>query len=329
MNDTRIDLDRSLADLDGETWIAALDQLAEEHGSFSVLGADHVASFIDAGPRLLVTFESQPRILAHNQGDEPLGFEFVRRHGWSHLAIIGRADGWFRDPAIYQHFDRLIDDGFFEDFESVLFYGADGGAYAACAYAVAAPGCRVLAVRPQATLDPELAGWDPRYARHRRLNFTDRFGYAPDMLEAVQSAHIVFDPAEQLDAMHAALFAQPNVTLLRCRRLGPRLDQALAGMRVLAPSMLAAMEGRLDQLSFARLMRARAHYMPYARHLLAVTEVEERPLLSARICQHVLRQGDKPFFAQKLAKLKAAGHVPPAAPRPALPAEPSLADPAE
>ncbi|MEJ6745505.1 MAG: hypothetical protein QNK98_01850 [Yoonia sp.] len=52
----------------------------------------------------------------------------------------------------------MIDDGFFEDFYNVLFYGTHGGTYAAAAYSVAAPGCTVLALRPQATLDPRIAG---------------------------------------------------------------------------------------------------------------------------------------------------------------------------
>ena len=56
-------------------------------------------------------------------GDHTIGWEFVRRHGWSHLCLISDGDTWFRDRKIWGYFDRLIDDGFFEDFDQVIFYG--------------------------------------------------------------------------------------------------------------------------------------------------------------------------------------------------------------
>ena len=113
---------------------------------------------MDAGTNLLVTFEDAEYIRKFNNGSAPRGFHYAQQEGWSHLAIIAKSESWFRDPAIYRYFDRLIDDGFFEDFYNVLFYGTHGGTYAAAAYSVAAPGCTVLALRPQATLDPRIAG---------------------------------------------------------------------------------------------------------------------------------------------------------------------------
>ena len=42
-------------------------------------------------------------------------------------------------------------------------------------------------MQPQATLDPRVAEWDDRFLHMRRTDFTDRYGYAPDMLDAAST----------------------------------------------------------------------------------------------------------------------------------------------
>ena len=66
----------------------------------------------------------------------------VREHRWSHMALISDSDTWFRDPAVYGWFDRLVDEGFFDEFDRVLFYGAGPCGYAAAAFSVSAPGAQ-------------------------------------------------------------------------------------------------------------------------------------------------------------------------------------------
>lgn len=174
----------------------------------------------------------------------------VRRNGWSHLCILSEGGRWYRDQRLYRYFDRLADDGFFEDFDQVLFFGAGQGGYAAAAYSVAAPGSHVLAVRPVATLDPAQAGWDGRHRGDLRLCFKDRYGYAPDMLEAAAQAWIVFDPREREDAMHAALYRAPNVMALRAFGQGADVVPTLDKLGILNAMIEAAMEGSFDLTSF-------------------------------------------------------------------------------
>lgn len=88
-------------------------------------------AFLDAGTNLLVTFEKAEYILKFHTDAAPRGFHYAQHEGWWHLAIISRDESWFRDPAIYRYFDSLIDDGFFTDFDNVVFHGAHGGGYAA------------------------------------------------------------------------------------------------------------------------------------------------------------------------------------------------------
>ena len=293
------DFEPALAELEREDWFSGLEALAEEHGYYEPLGDKHVAAFIDAGPCLLVTFESFDEIVEGNRNREPRGFSMVRQHGWSHLSIISNGPSWFRESRVYRYFDRLVDDGFFEDFEQVLFYGVHRGGYAATAFSVAAPGARILALRPVATLDPKVAFWDGRYRSDRRLNFNDRYGYAPDMIEAAAEAFVVFDPYETLDAMHGSLFNRPNATHLRTVALGDKVETGLDTLKALEPLMLAAMEGELNPQLFGEIYRPRHQNVPYLRMLLALTERQNKYALAKRICDHVLSKKDLPFFARR------------------------------
>lgn len=301
-SDTTPDLDLDLSDLSEEEWLARLDALGEEHGSFERLGERHASLFIDAGPSLLVTFETVDAA-RKGPGAAPRGFDHVTRNGWSLLALFSRGETWFRDPAVWRTFDRLTDDGFFEDFDRVLFTGAAAGGYAAAAFSVAAPGARVLAVRPYATLDPAVAGWDRRHPGERRRDWTSRYGYAPAMLDAAARAFVVHDPGYAPDAMHAALFHRDNVLTLRCPLAGVRLDAMLDAMAVTPPLVDLAMEGRLDRASFARLWRARRAHAAYLRTLLKRLEQAGRPGLAARVARHGLATRDRPLYQRKLEEM--------------------------
>jgi hypothetical protein len=313
------DLDLDLADLPEGEWLARLAALAEEHGFARPLGPHHHALFIEAGPRLLVTFESIDQA-RRNPGALPRGLDQVTRNGWSLLSLLSRGDTWFRDPAVFRSFDRWTDEGFLEDFERVLFVGSGAGGYAASAFSVAAPGSRVLALRPYATLDPAVAGWDRRHPAARRRDWTSRYGYAPAMLDAADRAAVLHDPTIAADAMHASLFTRANVVSLRVPHTGSKLDTMLDGMAVLPLLMDLAMESALDAPAFARLWRNRRHHAPYLRALLRHLEAQGRRGLAARVCHFGLDTVDRPLFARKLAELNALRARPqaPAAGQPAI-----------
>jgi hypothetical protein len=300
------DLDsRPLAGLSRAEWLDRLSELTVENGHFAVLGPRHMASYIDHGGTLLVSFETVEGIRALSEREEPLGWQMVRGHGWSHLAIIAQSDTWYRDVAVYDYFDRLIDDGFFEDFDRVLFYGAGPCGYAAAAYSVAAPGASVLVIQPQATLDPEFAEWDDRFVEMRRTSFSDRFGYAPAMIDAAIEVFVVYDPHETLDAMHATLFQGDNVIRLRLRNMGGAIQGDLIGMGQLEPMLAAAGAGVLDRELFYEQMRARREHLPYLRRLLARVEERDHPRLAWRLCRNVSDRLNAPRFAKRMQKLEA------------------------
>ncbi|WP_298835417.1 phosphoadenosine phosphosulfate reductase [uncultured Roseobacter sp.] len=307
MPDTAIEFGPSLRGLSISDWITEVSGLVEPHGYLAKLGRSHLATFVEDSSTLLVTFETLQGISALSEHARPLGWKMVRNHRWSHMALISDGDTWFRDPAVYAWFDRLVDEGFFDEFDRVLFYGAGPCGYAAAAFSVAAPGARVLAIQPQATLDPEVAGWDARFAHMRRTDFTRRYGYAPDMLEAARQAYILCDPRETEDAMHAALFRGQNITQFSLPNMGATLQTDLLEMGVLLDLIEAAGKGLLTPGLFARLLRARREHVPYLRRLLNRLERDERHDLVRLLCQSVSSRMNVPRFTARLEKLRATG----------------------
>ncbi len=287
MPDTPFTIDTKMNDLPKSDWLAAIAEVAEEDGFFQRLSRKHHAIFVERSSTLLVSFETISGMRSLSSYSHPLGWEMVRNYGWSNLCIASNGDTWFRDPAVYACFDRLIDDGFFDEFDKVIFYGTGPCGYAAAAYSVSAPGARVVAIQPQATLDPRMTEWDDRFKDMRRTDFTSRFGYAPDMLDAADAAFVLYDPKVDLDAMHASLFTRPNVTKLRMRHMGAALQSDLLQMDQLENLLCLAADGELDTQSFARLYRARRDYINYLRSLLSALETDKRTGLVLRLCHFV------------------------------------------
>lgn len=283
--------------------IAKMEKLTEDVGHLERVGARHWAFFEDAGPQLIVTFETMQNLLA-TEGQMPACHSIVQANGWSHLCIIADGETFYRDPAVYAHFDRLVDDAFFEDFDQVLFYGhGTMGGYAACAFAVAAPGANVLALNPRATFDPAETSWDRRDRAARRLNFTDRYGYAPDMLEGAGKVVVIHDTIRREEAMHRALFRAPWITRLATPFLGNRIEWGLRHMGLLPELVARAMDGTVTADWFAGVWRKRRDFAPYLRAILEHAEAQRRRRHQIMICRSVTRRLRAPHFARRLAKL--------------------------
>lgn len=130
-----------------DAWLSRMESLGGPDADFDQLSLRHWAKTIPRGPVLLVTFETLAEVFGR-PGGFPVGHLVAEAQGWSHLALISDGTTWFRDPAVYRHFDHLVDDAFFEDFDRVVFYGAEASAHAAAAFSITATDATVLAVRP-------------------------------------------------------------------------------------------------------------------------------------------------------------------------------------
>jgi hypothetical protein len=300
MTDAATHFSPSLRDLKRPEWIAGVRDLVDGTGYVSLLGKKHMAVFTEQSTTLLVTFETLQGLQTLSPLAQPMGWEPVKTSGWSNLAMISDGDTWFRDPAVYAFFDRLVDDGFFDEFDRVVFYGAGPCGYAAATYSVTAPGARVLAIQPQATLDPAVTEWDPRFVEMRRTDFTRRYGFAPFMLEAAERAFILYDPRQIEDAMHAALFTSSNVTKLRLPNMGGTLQTELLNMGILYELIEDVGTGTLTASRFARLYRARRENRAYLRRLLQRLEADERSTLVELLCKNVSTRMRAPHFSRRL-----------------------------
>lgn len=308
MDDAPAVLDATGADTP-EAWRARIEEIGEELGYYQPVGERHAAFFVDDAPVLLVTFETAESIRAGSPGQMPLGYQIARAEGWSQLCLIAHEDSWYRDPAVYGYLDRLVDEAFFEDFDRVVFYGADMGGYAAAAFSVAAPGATVLTIRPQATLDARMTEWDTRFLRHRRLDFTSRYGFAPDMIEGARDVFLLYDPDRVQDAMHAALFARPHVARLRCRHMGGRLEGELARMGLLPELLRLAGRGELSAAAFHRLYRARRDHLPYLLRVLKRLEARAHHGLTALLARWALQRQDHPRLREMQEKAERAARA--------------------
>jgi len=103
----------------------------------------------------------------------------------------------------------------------------------------------VVAVQPQATLDPRVTEWDSSHKKMRRADFTSRYGYAPDMLDAAEQAYVIYDPYEQMDSAYAAIFTRSNVKKLRMPNMGSALQSEMMRMEILKPLLIAASDDNL------------------------------------------------------------------------------------
>ncbi|MEM6897124.1 MAG: phosphoadenosine phosphosulfate reductase [Pseudomonadota bacterium] len=302
-----------LSDLDREAWGDALQELVARHGDYIVLDDDHHVMQLGEGDRLIVTFESAHDICNSQDDALPLGLSLATRLEASIMIVMCMRPTWFRAQPVYDFFDALTDEGVFDGFDHVVFYGAGMGGYGACAFAPAAPGCDVVAVSPHATLDPRVTEWDPRFTSLRRRSFTDRYGFGPEMVEAARAALVLYNPDDDLEAMHAALYARPAVTRFRCRYMGRDLTAAFAEMDVLVDMLTLAMDQSLDLTSFAKLYRRRRDYAPYLRLLLRETEDQDRPKLTIWLASNVYPRKAMPRMRRALERASDAADSPSAA----------------
>ena len=307
MEDRQLTFETDLTGRDTQEWWRAVQVVFEAHGFFEPLGADHFAGFLEAGNKLLITFENAQYVRANNPDAEPRGFVYTRFEGWSHLALVSTTESWFRTPEVIAFFDKMIDDGFFDDFEEVLFFGGGNGtSYAAAAYSVVAPGASVIALRPQATLEAQSTAWDTRFRHVRRQNFSDRYGYAPEMIEGADHVFVAYDPFDAMDACHAGMFRRPHVALLPCPLFGDDLETAFDRMGILDVMLRLAMDRSLDRARFARLLRARRYDQAYVRNLVEYLLAHRREGLARMVCAYMLRRGATSYFERKLSDLEAA-----------------------
>lgn len=285
-------------------WIDHLRGIGRDHGFFERLGADNLALFIQEGDTLVVSFDRAARVFAQEADGLPPGFEAVKRKEWSLLSILSLDDSFFRSTDLGDFFDTLAASGFFGSFSQVIFLGFGPGAgHAACAYSSAAPGALVLASAPAATLDPERAGFDRRFLRDRRGDLS-RYGDAPSLVAAAQTAVILYDPTDPVSAAHAGQFRDKRVTLVPLRFTGTAPHNLIRAGGLLLQFLRALSHGRLTRQRVAALIRPIRRADPaYLWRLAGIAQSQGQFDRARRIADYAADVTGEARFADLAAKL--------------------------
>ncbi|MCP9480974.1 phosphoadenosine phosphosulfate reductase [Shimia sp. CNT1-13L.2] len=303
MNET-VAIDASQAETQAD-WKDNLREIGAREGFYEELGAQHTALFVERGKTLIVTFENLDHVYGRAADRMPWGFGFVEQQGWSMLGMMASDWTWYRDDAVHDFFDRLRDEGFFEKFDKVVFYGASMGAYAASVFSAAAPGCQVVAISPQATLNREITPWEQRYRKAWRRDYTGRYGYGPEMSASAEKVHLFYDPRNTMDSMHAALFQGDNVVKYRCRFMGHRIASLWIQLGLLKPIVTECVSGEMTTTKFYQWMRARRENSRFQKEMLQTLQEMQRPRLLIRYCEAVLARRRAPHFRNAMKAARA------------------------
>lgn len=287
-----------------QEWRAKFEAFASNGGFFEELGSQHKALFVEQGKILVVAFENLDDARQDINDRLPWGMNFLTSHGWSALGVMAHGPTWYRDPAVYDFFDRLRDEQFFEKFDRVVFYGASMGGYAATAYAASCPGADVIVVNPQATLSRDVTiGWESRFKLAWRRDFNGRYGYGPDGVKAAGKVRLFYDPAIRPDAIHAALYTGDNIEKIRCRHMGHGMLSTWRHMGVLTAIVKGCIEGTSTRTEIYAHLTARKRNTFYQKQLLGYLLQRKRPFWVRQYSNAVVQDSKpkyRPYFKRAM-----------------------------
>lgn len=272
-----------------DDWQNTLAELGAERGFYRRLGAQHSALYIKGDSTLVVTFDNLDDVRQDVADRMPWGSQFISSRGWSSLGIGAHGWTWYRDDAVLDFFDELRDTNFFDQFDNIVFYGTSMAGYAATVFCAAAPGAKVLAMNPQATLERRItSGWETRYHKSWTQDFSGRYSYGPEQSATANIVYLFFDPFVAQDAMHAALYQGDNVVKIRCRHFGHGLTSAFNRMGILKDTVERCVNGKPTASEIYKIMTARKTLPRYQKSVLNKLVARERPLLIYRFCHAII-----------------------------------------
>ncbi len=276
-----------------EGWDEIAVGLAGENGFYRPGPEAHSFLYMERSTdTLVVTFDNLDIAMNNREDRRPWGFSFIEEQGWSMLGVMAGGWTWYRNPWVSEQFDELRDSGFFSKFKRVVFYGASMGGYAACAFSAAAPGCDVVAISPQTTLDKTIVDWETRYKVAWDRDFSGPYGDATKSIKMARRVSILYDPYEPLDAGHVKRFNGKNVNLLRAPLMGHRLGSSLNQMGLLSQIILGALSGRLESSEYYQLLRKRRDFPRYQRELFQRAVSKGHTKLAKTLGEAILKRND-------------------------------------
>lgn len=220
-----------------------------------------------SAPVLLVTFDNLSNVRDRSPQRLPWAYKYARDAKASHLGIMAHRGDWYRETNLIARMQTLADDGFFANYERVLFAGSSMGAFGALSFSALVPGAHVLAFNPQSTLDPKLVPWESRYAKGQKQDWSLPFSDPACHLENATQVSVFFDPYFEPDKRHFERLSSPSVQAYKCWFSNHKSAVFLRKIGALKPVMDEALFGELTQEKFYRLYRCRRNLPWYAGSL--------------------------------------------------------------
>ncbi|WP_282021353.1 hypothetical protein [Ruegeria faecimaris] len=261
-------------------WFVELYPGGDGTGFLQKLNRHSVLFHQRSASRLVVSFDNIANANDLSFSREPWGWKFFRDEGWSHMGIFARTKAWYRDPEIISYFQTQADQGFFAQFDQVVFAGASMGGFGALTFSALVPGANVIAFNPQTTLDERLVPWETRYRFGQVQDWDLPFSDAAQTVENVGKAYVFYDPFFDLDRQQVTRLKGDNVVLLKTWFSNHFAAPMLRKLDILKPVMLEAMDGTLEPQAYYRMMRARRRLPLYMRGIEAIGGVRHPQLVA-------------------------------------------------
>ncbi len=276
---------------------------AKTHG-FLWEGPENAVLFAPRSKRLVVVFDNISNV--REEGPRwPWGFKVVWKDmGCSVLGVMGTQRNWFRHDFVHDAFESLRDQGFFEQFDEVLFYGASMGGYGALVYSQCAPGANVLAIAPQSTLNRDILPRDNRWGWTAKLDWKGRFNDAANVLQKAGTTTIISDPYFEPDREQVSRIKGDRITHLKTPFMGHQLPNAFVLMGMLKPLLFAAADNSLTPALFYKLFRNRRDLPRFQHDILMEAEKRGKLRSAIRVCEYTLKRRDAKNIARSLDRLK-------------------------
>ncbi len=264
---------------DADTQFSNLISDIGPKGFFVRLGPDHCAQFTEGTGALLVSFEQLDTREAPHRDGLSLARHVQARTGIPQLTLFTTHAHGFRDAAVIDFFDRLVDDSFFEEFERVVFFGAGATAHAAACYSVVALGAELVLIQPKSTAGPSISPRIDHLMTTPPSDLTHRYTNAPQMVRSAARALILLDPNLRSNVVHASRFEGDQTTHVALPHLGEDGSGGLEAAGVLGPLLDAIVTAQPTTTEIVQVLRRRRQTSEYMRRVIDTLDVTKKPFL--------------------------------------------------
>jgi len=229
------------------------------------LGADqrelpnYFVDFIRGNDTLFITFEHSGKPLSRPKGTrKPWGIDFlVQKRGFSLLGVKPKYIDWYRKNDLHEFFRSADFFEFVSEFRKVILYGGSMGGYAALAFAEAIPGCTVIALNPQSTLNRQLVPWENRFKDGWNENWNSDFHDAAVGAAFAKAVYVAYDPLLKLDRKHVERLDGKNLMHLKIPLVGHSMPIWLVQMGILGKIVDRIVADDLTEQEFYKMAQAR------------------------------------------------------------------------